>query len=593
MVDGDDRAPVKPAGEPPMRWNGQSAGAVRAREEPAPMRWNGWGDPAKAKELPLAVRALLPMVLGRVPKPEPAVALDDVELAPTRLDDDDLAALAAVVGAGHLAIDDESRIRHSGGRSTPDLLRRRARRQGAPDAIVSPADHDQVAAVLRVAGERDLAVVPFGGGTSVVGGLDPERGAHRGVVALDLRRLTGLVSLDETSGEAVLLAGTTGPEAERLLGDHGFELGHFPQSFRYATLGGFAAARSSGQNSAGNGRFDAMVTGLRVATPTGELALGRAPGSAAGPDLLRLFLGSEGAFGVITEVRLRVRPVPAVRLAEAWTFPDFATGADALRRVAQLGTGPTVIRLSDEAETGVSLAQVGRIGKALAKGASAVTVFEGDAELAAERQVRTAQVLREAGGTSTGPAAAEEWVHGRFNAPYLRDALLDHGVFCETLETATTWSNLERLKREVTAAISDGFAALGAKSLVLCHVSHVYPTGAALYFTILAVLKGDQLAGWQPVKSAVNDAIMAGGGTISHHHGVGRDHAPWLEREVGPVGLRILRAVKAELDPAGIMNPGALLVGAASAPPVAPVGTPPGETRDAASAAAPTTTGNA
>ncbi|MGW9169600.1 FAD-binding oxidoreductase [Agromyces sp. NPDC055658] len=576
MVDDDDStlAAAPDAASAPMRWNGQGADAVGSDAASAPMRWNGWGDPAKAKELPLAVRALLPMVLGRVQRPEPATALADVEIAPTRLGDDDRAVLAAVVGDRHVSIDDEARIRHSGGRSTPDLLRRRARHQDTPDAVVAPTDHAQVAAVLNVAGERGIAVVPFGGGTSVVGGLDPERGAHRAVVALDLRRLTGLVSLDETSGEAVLLAGTTGPEAEALLGARGFELGHFPQSFRYATLGGFAAARSSGQNSAGNGRFDTMVTGLRVATPTGELELGRAPGSAAGPDLLRLFLGSEGAFGVITEVRLRVHPVPAVRLAEAWTFPDFATGVDALRRVAQLGTGPTVIRLSDEAETGIALAQVGRIGKALAKGASAVTVFEGDAELAAERRARTATVLRGAGGTSTGPDAAEEWVHGRFNAPYLRDALLDHGVFCETLETATTWSNLARLKREVTAAITDGFTAAGAKSLVLCHVSHVYPTGAALYFTIIAGLKGDQLAAWQPVKAAVNDAIMAGGGTISHHHGVGRDHAPWLEREVGAVGMRILRAVKAELDPAGIMNPGALVERAST---------------DAASAARPST----
>ncbi|KQZ09456.1 flavoprotein [Agromyces sp. Root1464] len=523
------------------------------------MRWNGWGDPAKAKELPLAVRALLPVMLGRVAKPDAAVALDEVELAPSALADADRAALAAIVGDAHVASDDDARIRHSGGRSTPDLLRRRAHRQAAPDAVVSPADHAEVVEVLRLAGARGIAVVPFGGGTSVVGGLDPERGGHHAVIALDLRRLTGLVSLDETSGEAALQAGTTGPEAERLLGAHGFELGHFPQSFRYATIGGFAAARSSGQNSAGNGRFDAMVTGLRVATPTGELDLGRAPGSAAGPDLLRLFLGSEGAFGVITEVRVRVHPAPETRLAEAWTFPDFAAGADALRRVAQLGTGPTVIRLSDEAETGVSLAQVGRIGKALAKGASAITIFEGDAEHAAERQARTAHVLREAGGVSAGPAAAEEWVHGRFNAPYLRDALLDHGVFCETLETATTWSNLERLKRDVTAAITDGFAEQRAKSLVLCHVSHVYPTGAALYFTILAGVKGDQLEAWEPVKAAVNDAIMAGGGTLSHHHGVGRDHAPWLEREIGPVGLRILRAVKDELDPAGVMNPGALL----------------------------------
>ncbi|SFR83917.1 alkyldihydroxyacetonephosphate synthase [Agromyces sp. CF514] len=539
--------------------DGTPSATMPGDETSAPMRWNGWGDPAKAKDLPLAVRTMLPMLLGRVPKPAPAAPIDDVELEPSRLAEADRAALAAVVGAEHVCDDHAARLEHAGGKSTPDLLRRRARRQEAPDLVVAPGDHGQVLAVLRLASRGRIAVVPFGGGTSVVGGLDPERGPNQAVIALDLRRLTGLIALDAVSGEARLGAGTTGPEAERLLGEHGFELGHFPQSFRYATLGGFAAARSSGQNSAGNGRFDAMVTGLRVATPTGELELGRAPGSAAGPDLLRVFLGSEGAFGVITEVRLRVHPVPAAQLAEAWSFPDFATGVEALRRVAQLGTGPTVIRLSDEAETGVSLAQVGRIGKALAKGASAVTVFEGEAEQAAERRTRTAEVLREAGGTSNGAAAAEEWVHGRFNAPYLRDALLDHGVFCETLETATTWSNLERLKREVTAAISYGFAEHGAKSLVLCHVSHVYPTGAALYFTIIAGVRGEQLDVWHSVKSAVNDTILAGGGTISHHHGVGRDHAPWLEREVGPVGIRLLRAIKAELDPAGIMNPGVLV----------------------------------
>ena len=298
--------------------------------------------------------------------------------------------------------------------------------------------------MLRLAGSRGIAVVPFGGGTSVVGGLDPERGAHRAVIALELRRLTGLVSLDETSGEAVLQAGTTGPEAERLLGAHGFELGHFPQSFRYATIGGFAAARSSGQNSAGNGRFDAMVTGLRVATPTGELDLGRAPGigrrarpAAPLPRLRGRVRRHHRGAGARAS---RARDAAGRGLDASPTSPRAPTRC---ARVAQLGTGPTVIRLSDEAETGVSLAQVGRIGKALAKGASAVTIFEGDAELAAERQARTAQVLREAGGVSAGPAAAEEWVHGRFNAPYLRDALLDHGVFCETLETATTWSNLD------------------------------------------------------------------------------------------------------------------------------------------------------
>lgn len=525
----------------------------------ATTRWNGWGDPALAKDLPLAVRALLPTILGRVRRPDAPASLSDVMLKPSALSGEDHTTFAAIVGDDAIRTDAESRIRHSGGRSTPDLLRLRSREQASPDAVILPADHNEVAAVLASAAERRIAVVPFAGGTSVVGALDPERGGHHAVIALDLKRLSGLLHFDEVSGEARFLAGTTGPEAERLLAEHGFELGHYPQSFLYATLGGFASARSSGQNSAGNGRFDAMVTALRVATPTGEVVLGGAPGSAAGPDLLRLFLGAEGTLGVITELSVRVHRLPESRRYEGWTFPDFETGADALRRVAQLGTGPTVIRLSDEAETGIGLAQHGRVGKALSKGCSAITVFEGDAAVAEERHARTARVLTEAGGRSTGPDAAEEWARGRFGAPYLRDALLDHGVFCETLETATTWANLAALKSAVTETIRSGFADHDGKSLVMCHISHVYPTGAALYFTIIGNLRGDVLEEWDLIKSHVNDAILAQSGTISHHHGVGRDHAPWLAREIGTGGIRILQAVKAELDPAGIMNPGAVL----------------------------------
>lgn len=521
------------------------------------MRWNGWGDPAKAKSLPLAVRTLLPLLLGRIRKPEPAIELAQVRLAPSALSEEDRAAFRTAVGPENVDDSAEARIRHAGGRSTPDLLHRRQAQQDAPDAIIRPATHDETRVCLEVAVDRGIAIIPFGGGTSVVGALDPERGRHHAVVSLDLRRLSGLIRLDEVSGEAVLAAGTTGPEAERLLAAHGLELGHFPQSFRYATIGGFAAARSSGQNSAGNGRFDAMVTGIRVTTPTGDIELGRSPGSAAGPDLVRVFLGSEGIFGVITEVRVRVHPIPRDRVFESWSFPDFASGVEGLRRVAQTGNGPSVIRLSDEAETAVSLAQVGKIGKALAKGASVVTVYEGEG--IAERRARASAQLAAAGGTSAGEGAAEEWLQGRFDGPYLRDSLLDAGVFCETLETATTWSNLLALRTAVETALKDGFAEAGARCYVMCHVSHIYPTGASLYFTVLAGIRADPLAVWGPVKASVNDAIIAASGTISHHHAIGRDHAAWLEQEIGDTGIRILAAIKRELDPMGILNPGAVI----------------------------------
>ncbi|CAH0251374.1 putative FAD-linked oxidoreductase Rv2280 [Microbacterium sp. Bi98] len=523
----------------------------------AEMRWNGWGDPARASDLPRAVRMMLPLLLGRVHRPATPVELAEVALAPSSLQEDDLEGLAAVVGAEHIDISSETRIRHAGGRSTPDLLRRRRPQQTSPDAVVLPGTHDEVAAVLRACVDRRIAVIPFGGGTSVVGALDPERGTHRAVVSLDLRRLSGLIHFDEASGEAILAAGTTGPDAEALLAARGFELGHYPQSFRYATIGGFAAARSSGQNSAGHGRFDSMVTGLRVATPTGDIELGRSPGSSAGPDLVRVFLGSEGIFGVITEVRVRVHPVPRDRLFEAWTFADFTQGVEGLRRVTQHGGGPTVLRLSDEAETAVSLAQVGRIGRALAKGASLVSVYEGDD--IAERRGRTSAILAAAGGISSGEGAAEGWLSGRFDGPYLRDSLLDAGVFCETLETATTWSNLLHLRAAVTSALRAGFEDAGARSYVMCHVSHVYPTGASLYFTVIANLRSEPLDTWTQIKRRVNDALLAAGGTISHHHAVGRDHAAWLEQEIGDTGVRILAAIKRELDPTWILNPGAVI----------------------------------
>ena len=369
-----------------------------------------------------------------------------------------------------------------------------------------------------------------------------------------------MLSLDETSGEAVLGAGVTGPAAERLLGEHGFSLGHFPQSFEFATMGGFAATRSSGQDSAGYGRFDDMVRGLRMITPTGVLELGRAPASAAGPDLRQLLLGSEGAFGIITQVRLRVHPRPATTRYEAWSFPDFATGAAALRAVVQTGTGPTVIRLSDEAETGVNLATTENIGEQqITGGCLAVTAFEGSAEHTESRHAETLAVLAAHGGTSLGEAPARAWEHGRFGAPYLRDGLLAAGALCETLETATQWSNVGALKAAVTAALTDTLADSGTAALVLCHISHVYPTGASLYFTVVAAQRGNPIEQWRAAKAAASDAIMRTGGTITHHHAVGTDHRPWITEEVGEVGVRILRAVKDCLDPAGILNPGKLI----------------------------------
>ena len=525
------------------------------------MKWNAWGDAQAAKPLSEGVRSLLKNALGVESSPVAAPEMDEVRLRESALSTQDLDALAAIVGSEHCRVGDQDRLLHAGGKSTLDLLRRKDRDvQDAPDAVLLPADEDQVGEILRYCSQHGIAVVPFGGGTSVTGGLDPVRGQFAAVVSLDLRRLDQLHHLDEIAGEAELGAGVTGPEAERLLRERGYSLGHFPQSFQFASIGGFAATRSSGQNSAGYGRFNDMISWLRAVTPVGIMDLGRAPESAAGPDLRQVLIGSEGTFGVITRVGLHVHPIPETSEYEAWSFPDFATGAAALRAVTQIGTGPTVVRLSDEVETGVNLATTESIGEqSITGGCLGLTVFEGTAAHVQSRHSETRDVLIAHGGTSLGEGPAKAWEHGRFNAPYLRDALLAEGALCETLETATSWSNIPALKTAVTEALTGALAESGTPALVMCHISHVYGTGASLYFTVVAGQRGNPIEQWLKAKKAASDAMASCGATITHHHAVGTDHRPWMYAEVGDLGVQVLRAIKATLDPEGIMNPGKLI----------------------------------
>jgi alkyldihydroxyacetonephosphate synthase len=482
-----------------------------------------------------------------------------VSLPAPRLGADDLAALSGVVGADCALADEEVRLRHLRGKSTPDLLRLRAGdTSGAPDLVVLPGTHEEVLGLLRTCSERRIAVVPFGGGTSVVGGLEPRATNLAAVVAFDMRRMNALLEVDEESRFAVLEPGLRGPEAEALVGEHGYTIGHFPQSFQYATLGGFAATRSSGQASAGYGRFDELVLRIRAATPAGSLSLGRAPRSAAGPDLRQLLLGSEGALGVITALTVQLRPLPQSRVSEGWRLPSFRQGVAAVRRLAQDGPLPTVLRLSDEAETALNLARPDELGGNGGSGCLLIAGYEGAAEEVEWRRARTERVLERAGG-ETEPGAGEAWERGRYRGPYLRDALLDAGALVETLETVSFWSSLSQLYEAVGAAVRDSLTAQGTPPVVLCHVSHVYEAGASLYFTVACAQSEDPVSQWRAAKAAASDAILAAGGSISHHHGVGIDHREWYGREVGVLALDALRAVKEKLDPAGIMNPGVLL----------------------------------
>jgi alkyldihydroxyacetonephosphate synthase len=529
------------------------------------MHWSRWGDPAKAHPVSDTMRGLVEAFVGPVEE-RPSVRSDAVALPAVALSESRLTALGELVGAEHVHTDHDWRLARTRGKSTPDLLKIRAGDgSDAPDAVVRPGGHGEVAAVVAWAAEHEVAVVPFGGGTSVVGGLAARRDGYAGVVALDLRRLSRLLSVDEVSGTATLEAGLLGPEAETLLAEHGLTIGHFPQSFQYASLGGFAATRSSGQSSAGYGRFDSLVMALKVATPIGDLVLGSSPANAAGPDLRELVMGSEGAFGVITEVTLKVRPIPQEKVYEAWRFDSFMAGAHAMRRLAQERVLPTVLRLSDETETAVNLASPGAVGSSDPAAATAtggclmITGYEGTPAQVARGRAAATDVLADAGGESLGTQMGEAWAAGRFDGPYLRDSLLDIGVLVETFETVTFWSNLERLYTEVKQAIEADLTGQGTPPLVLCHISHVYETGASLYFTVAARELEDGLAQWLPAKAAASDAMIAAGASITHHHAVGRDHKPWLAEEIGPVGVEMLRAVKERVDPRGVLNPGILV----------------------------------
>jgi alkyldihydroxyacetonephosphate synthase len=532
------------------------------------MKWCGWGAPGKRIELGLEARRMLRSELGDVepaacPRLEEVVVPEPRPLPPE---------IADAVGSGAVLTGREHRVRRAAGRSYPDLVRLRSGTlEDAPDAVVLPASAAEVARILEICSRRGVCVVPFGGGTSVVGGVEPLRGRFDTLVSLDLRRLRD-VEVDRHSLTATLGVGLRGPAAEEALRARGVTLGHFPQSFEWATIGGFAATRSAGQASSGYGRFDELVTAIELTAPAGKLRTLEVPHTAAGPALRELVVGSEGTLGVITSVSARVRPLPERRRYEAWMAADFAAGAEIVRTLAQEDVLPDVVRLSDEVETRVALELSGAAGAArallsgylrlrrIAGGCMIVCGWEGEREAVERRRTLSARALRAGGAVTLGTVPGRAWDRARYDGPYIRDELLDLGYLVETLETAHTWSRLDELYREVRAAIANSLEAQGTRGLVMCHLSHAYRDGASLYFTFLAQRRpGAEIDQWRAVKAAASEAIVGAGGTITHHHAVGRDHAPYMRAEVGELGIEVLKAVKERLDPAGIMNPGKLL----------------------------------
>ncbi len=544
------------------------------------VKWWGWGweDHARPVEGSPVLWRYLQARLKLAPAPlRPVPPIDRVRIPPSLLSPDELAELERFVGEGNVSAEHRDRVSHALGRGYKDLLRLRSGTlYRAPDAILYPEDAAAVGAVLEFAVRRRYAIVPFGGGTSVVGGVEAlADGTYAATLTLDLRRMNRVTAIDEGSGLAVAEPGIRGPLLEEALAAKGLTLGHFPQSWEFSTLGGWAATRAAGGLSNRYGRIDDLVVGLRLVAPARSLEVRALPGRDHGPDLLQLVLGSEGTLGVITEATVRAHPAPPVRRFASRLFRGFEEGLACLRSMAKDDVLPDMTYLSDEEETRFAVAQagidpergggwalrfLGLRGYSLAPGSLLLMEFEGSAARVSRRRRGALRHARPSANVGAGPA--KRWYAERFETPYLRDSLVDHGVLVDTVETAASWSNLMGVYRAGGKALQEALWEHGGAGLVLCHVSHVYPDGASLYFTFFGKAReGREIAQWEAVKEAVTRAFVESGGALSHHHGIGADHAPYLGRVVGEDGLLVLKALKRELDPEGIMNPGKLLAG--------------------------------
>jgi len=543
------------------------------------LRWYGWGysDTTYSFANRPTAWPYLQTQLGLTAEVSaPVVSREAICLRPSRLDEALLGQLRQILGDDAVRIDDEVRLTHSLGKSYCDLIRLRSGQLPNPtDGVLFPSSEEQIVQILALATTNRLAVIPFGGGTSVVGGVEPL--GERPVLTVSLARLKRVLAIDPLSQTVTAEAGIVGPALEQALNDKGLTLGHFPQSFQFSTLGGWVATRGAGHASTKYGKIEKLVISVRMVTPSGVIETRTTPADASGPSLLQLLVGSEGVYGIVTQATLRLNPLPQTTAESAFLFDSFTAGSTAVRTLMQQGLTPSLVRLSDETETRTSFAlrqahhgwgalkeQVGlrliaRAGKSFDQGAVLLLRFEGNANQVRIEYATAKAICKAAGAFALGGGPVRSWQRDRYQTPYLRDLLLDRGLLLDTVETATTWENLPTLYHHLTTTIQQAIAATGSKALVLTHLSHVYREGASLYVTLLAkARRGHELEQWQAIKSAATACIMAHGGALSHHHGIGYDHAAWLAQEQSQTGVAALMAVKQSLDPQGIMNPAKL-----------------------------------
>ncbi|MDW5598614.1 FAD-binding oxidoreductase [Conexibacter stalactiti] len=551
----------------------------------AAMKWWGWGldgvefTHEDKPELGPFIKQQLGLDLARATEAPPTFA--ELELAEPSLPAELRAALEGAVSAEQVSVDPLDRVVHARGKSIRDLIRqRRGDLPRLPDVVVRPADEDEVTAVLTAALAADAVVIPFGGGSSISGSLEPPADETRPVISLDLGRLDRVLEIDTVSRLARVQAGVFGPRLEEQLNARGYTCGHFPDSFTHSTLGGWIATRSSGMQSDRYGDIADVTRGLRVVTPTGMLITQPVPSASNGPSVREMVLGSEGRLGVITEATIQVRRLPEERRIIGYLFPTFAAGLAAMRDIADSECQVSVTRVSDAPETQFSFAtrkaqSTGdklqwkalttylrrRLGFQLDQMCLSFIGYEGSESHVAEQRKAVGKIVKRHGGLTVGSGPGALYDQKKFDTPYIRDFLLDRGVPADVSETAMPWSRLSTVYDAVNAAGHGAFAKLGVQGYLMCHLSHSYHGGACLYFTFAfrPTPGADMLAQYDVVKSAIQQAFVDNGASLSHHHAVGTEHAPWLEQDISAPGVALVQALFAGADPGRNLNPGKIV----------------------------------
>ncbi len=527
-------------------------------------RWNGWGDDTVQYQLTPQARTFISDVLGHGSPSQDAQITGVLEkVPPSRLPSNPM-----------VSDDPLERLRHARGHSLPDWI---ALRSGNinyfPDAVAYPTSDVELFDLIQYAIRESACLIPYGGGTSVVGHINPP-GGDAPAVTVNMRRMNRLLEIDEQDRLATFRAGVSGPELEAQLRARNLTLGHYPQSFEFSTLGGWIATRSKGQQALLYGRIEDLFAGGTLISPAGKLILLPHPASAAGPDLRQLVLGSEGRMGFITEATIRVSPLPEAEEFHGLFFPDFAAGQAAVREMVQSQLPLSMLRLSTPTETRTTLMLAGheRIIKILEQFLNVrgithdksllIAGISGTGHVVKATKKEAWDVARRHGGIRVGKQFGKQWRNSRFRTPYLRNSLWDMGYAVDTLETAVPWRHIDETLNNIESALRTALGPYGERVHAFSHLSHLYSSGASIYVTYLyrrAEDSEETLDRWRILKRAASEVIVASKGTISHQHGVGTDHAPYLEAEKGPIGMGLIEDAIRRLDPRGVMNPSKLI----------------------------------